>query len=112
VHTGFGQSLGCTGPLRELNLNSVKSIADWAFDSFVNLEIVHLDACEELGSGAFDYYTKIHHVSLPSIKKMSSGVFGNSHYLEWVDLGENLTSMGGMIFADCPALNKVIIRAN
>lgn len=111
VMIGFGQSLGCGGPLRELDLRSVTKIDTFAFDSFANLETVHLDACENLDGYTFDCCPKLQEINLPSIKIMSRGDFSCCDLLRRVELGENLVQIGSP-FPQCPSLTTVIIRAN
>lgn len=111
VMIGFGQSLGCGGPLRELDLRSVTKIDTFAFDGFANLETIHLDACENLDGYTFDYCPKLQEINLPSIKIMRAGDFSCCDLLRRVELGENLVQIGSP-FPQCPSLTTVIIRAN
>ena len=111
VEIAFGQSLGCSGPLHELDLRSVTKIDTFAFDGFANLETVHLDACENLDGYTFECCPKLQEINLPSIKIMRAGDFSCCNLLRRVELGENLVQIGSP-FPQCPNLTTVIIHAN
>ncbi len=122
--TSIGQNAfrNCTS----LNLTTLPSgltsIGNSAFQGCTSLTTLSCQgAITSLGTNAFNSWTnmdmQLTSVSFPNLAQTSAlgAVFGNStaaqacHYLAFIDLG-NLTSIGSYAFANCYALQTMVLR--
>lgn len=120
--------------LKELTINSGKSLDQWAFSSCKNLEIVTIgDQITTIGDGAFEDCKKLKTVTIGNgVRKIDKNAFNECTSLtsvifrdkaqlvsigEWAFYGcesltsftilKSVTSIGAYAFADCSALASI-----
>ncbi len=92
---------------------SLKKIADYAFESYANLESVGIfEGVEEIGESAFDgcAFTVI---TIPgTVKTIGSGAFMSNTELESVYISAGVKIIGDAAFQGCTGLKKIGIGGN
>ena len=92
-------------------LNSVTTIADWAFeycDKITSVEIP--EGVTTIGLAAFDGCVALTSIVMPnSVTKIGGGLFQDCSALESVKLSENLTDLDYYLFNGCTSLTSVTI---
>ncbi|MBE5959328.1 MAG: leucine-rich repeat domain-containing protein [Lachnospiraceae bacterium] len=113
-----GQLLGEGGPisadcskLKELTLQSTKSIRDYHFLGMEALErIVLPEGLEEIGTASFDRSLALESVVLPdSLKTLGTASFADCASLKTINLPKNLESIQPNTFYHCPSLKNITV---
>ena len=99
--------------LKELTINSGKSLDQWAFANCKNLEIVTIgDQITTIGDGAFEDCEKLKVVTIGNgVRKIDVNAFSECTSLTSVIFGDKnqLTSIGEWAFYGCKSLTSITI---
>lgn len=91
---------------------SVKTIADYAFDSCEKLEKVEMPGVKKIGNWSFRYCTALENLVLPEgLDSIGNFCFDHNLKLEVVDLPSTIIYLGGYVFEGNPQIRAVICRA-
>ena len=106
---GISSFYQCTG-LSQLDLSNVTSIGIGAFHT-TNLTSVSLPSVISIDSSAFSTCSQLTSVSLPSVITINSRAFEKCTSLKTIDIGVNITSIGGSQFDGCTNLTTITVMA-
>lgn len=90
---------------------SVKTIADYAFDSCEKLEKVVMPGVTKIGNWSFRWCTSLENLVFPEgLESIGNYCFDHNSKMEVVDLPSTVTNLGGFVFEGNPQIRAVICR--
>lgn len=109
----------CTN-LKSANLQSMESVPAYCFSS-AGIEEITLPSCTIIKNHVFLQCYSLKKVVLPLIESIGNNAFQNTPAMEYIELGENCTSIGSYVFWQmttskvafiCRAINPPTLGAN
>lgn len=94
--------------LKSANLQSLKSVPTYCF-SASGIEEITLPICTIINNHAFLQCYSLKKVVLPLIENIGNNVFQNTPAMEYIELGENCTSIGSYVFWQMTTSNVTFI---
>lgn len=102
---------GCTN-LESVYAPKLRTLTYYSFTNCTSLKTVDFSSLENMYNFNFQSCTSLEEISLPSLTAFGSSTFRYCSSLRLVDIGPNLTSIGGSYnFGGCSTNIQIIIRA-
>jgi hypothetical protein len=114
VTIGTFAFIGCRS-LTTADFPVATTVGESAFSGCKALTDVNFPELETVGKQAFQDCDSLTKIVLPKVKTIINGAFQNCDVLKIVDLGANLSSLGGSsnsdVFKECPQLSALVLRS-